>query len=107
MLNIFEGDIIYGTKYEQCAPARPFNAQEKAHLNMSVPGVVFMGTYNLSCKLFAHGSTTQYYCKSIDTNSPVSEGQMFDLNKCMVTQWKRPDAAEVKVKIYVPAEAIL
>lgn len=107
MLNIFAGDTIYGSSYEQIGSARPLNATELSHLNTDVPAIVFQGQYNLSCKMFAKGSTTQYYCKSIDKMSVVSEGQMFDIKKCMVTQWKKPDSSEVKIKILVTQDAIV
>ena len=63
MLNIFAGDTIYGTQFEQVGAARPLNATELSHLNVDALGVVFQGQYNLSCRLYAKGSTTQYYCK--------------------------------------------
>ncbi len=107
MLNIFAGDTIYGSQFEQVGEARPLNATELSHLNTSVPAVVFQGQYNLSCKMFAKGSTTQFYCKSIDKKSVVCEGQMFDITKCKVTQWKKPDSSEVKIKILVEEDAIM
>ncbi len=107
MLNIFAGDTIYGTQFEQVGEARPVSATELSHLNVEVPGLVFQGTYNLSCRLYAKGSTTQYYCKSVDRMSVASEGQMFDINKCLVTQWKKPDSSEIKIKIFIPEEAIV
>jgi hypothetical protein len=39
--------------------------------------------------------------------SVASEGQMFDIKKCMVTQWKKPDSSEIKIKILIPEEAIV
>lgn len=107
MLNIFEGDTIYGTQFQQVGEARPLNAAELSKLNTEVPGLVFQGTYNLSCRLYIKGSTTQYYCKSVDKKSAASEGQMFDLMKCKVTQWKKPDSSEVVIKILIPEEAIV
>lgn len=107
MLNIFAGDVIYGSQFEQVGKARPLNATELSHLNVDVPGVVFQGTYNLSCRLYAKGSTTQYYCKSVDKMSTVSEGQMFDIRKCLVTQWKKPDSSEIKIKILITDDAIV
>ena len=107
MLNIFAGDTIYGTQFEQVGAARPLNATELSHLNVDAFGVVFQGQYNLSCRLYAKGSTTQYYCKSVDKMSAASEGQMFDIKKCLVTQWKKPDSSEIKIKILVPEEAIV
>lgn len=107
MLNIFAGDTIYGTQFEQVGTARPLNATELSHLNADVPGIVFQGQYNLSCRLYAKGSTTQYYCKSVDKMSVASEGQMFDIKKCLVTQWKKPDSSEIKIKILIPEEAIV
>ena len=107
MLNIFEGDVIYGTQYEQVGEARFLNATELSRLNSDIPGVVFQGDYSLSCRLYAKGSTTQYYCKSVDRKSVVCEGQMFDIKKCKVTQWRKPDSLEIKVKILIPEEAIV
>ena len=107
MINIFAGDTIYGSQFEQVGESRPLNATELSHLNVDVPGIVFQGTYNLSCRLYAKGSTTQYYCKSVDKMSVASEGQMFDIKKCLVTQWKKPDSSEIKIKILIPEEAIV
>ena len=107
MLNIFAGDTIYGTQFEQVGKERPLNDTELSHLNVEVPGIVFHGTYNLSCRLYAKGSTTQYYCKSVDKMSAASEGQMFDIRKCFVTQWKKPDSAEIKIKLLIPEDAIV
>jgi hypothetical protein len=32
---------------------------------------------------------------------------MFDIKKCKVTQWRKPDSLEIKVKILIPEEAIV
>ena len=107
MINVFENEPIYGSSYEEYAPARPLTDKELARLNVHAPGIVFMGNYQLSCKLFIEGSTTQYMCKTIDTRSTVSEGQSFDVRKVKVSFWKKPVSSEIKIKVLIPDDAIL
>lgn len=107
MINIFADDKIYGNAYERVGVARPLNSVELSKLNVAVPAVVFQGQFNLSCRMFVAGSTTTFYCKSLDTKSVVSEGEFFDVTKCLVTEWRKPGTTEVKVKILVTAEAIV
>jgi hypothetical protein len=107
MLNIFANETIYGTRFEQVGETRKLSAAELSHLNVSIPAVVFQGTYSLSCRLYAAGSTTQYYCFGLDRNSTAIEGQMFDVTKCLVTCWKKPDGGNIVKKILVLPEAIV
>lgn len=106
MLNIFAGETIYGTQFEQVGETRPLSAAELSHLNTTIPAIVFQGTYSLSCKLFAKGSNTQYYCFGLDRNSVAIDGQMFDVTKCLVTCWKKPDSSNIVKKILVLQDAL-
>lgn len=107
MIDIFANDIIYGSSLEPVGKPRKLNKAELSHLNTGCPGVVFQGKYGLSVKLFAKGSTTQFYCKSLDTYSTATLGQTFDIKKCLYTEFKRPDKATTVEKILVLDDAII
>lgn len=107
MINIFADEKIYGSAYQEVEAPRPLNPLELSRLNVSIPATVFQGQYGLSCRLYANGSTTSFYCKSLDTRSVIGEGEAFDVTKCFVTKWQKPDSSIVKIKILVPQEAIV
>lgn len=105
MLNIFENDNIYGSKFTEAFEPRVMNAGELAQLNTEKPAEIFQGKWGLSCRMYIKGSTTLYRCMSLDTRSTLGEGELFDVTKCIVTQWKQDGDSEIKVKIWVTDEA--
>lgn len=104
-IDIFELFEIYDTALKELPGSRELNKTELSHLNTYIPGVVFADQHNLSCKLFAKGSTTQFYVRSVAPGSDVHEGDMFDITKCFLKQYKKDGYSEIKIKIYIPTEA--
>lgn len=104
-IDIFELFEIYDTALKELPGSRVLNKTELSHLNTYIPGVVFADQHNLSCKLFAKGSTTQFYVRSVAPGSDVHEGDMFDITKCFLKQYKKDGYSEIKIKIYIPTEA--
>lgn len=103
--DIFAYVQIYGSEFKEIS-RRLINSSELTHLNTYVPGIVVdNGRGGYSCKLFAKGSTTQFYHKQIAPESDVHVGDMFDIMKCEIRSYKRDDSAEIKVKVFVPTEA--
>lgn len=103
--DLFAHFQIYGLELKEIS-RRNFNSTELSHLNTNIPGIVIdNGKGGYSCKLFVKGSTTQFYCKSIAPDSDVHESDMFDIMKSEVCSYKRDDSSEIKIKVFIPAEA--
>ena len=106
-IDIFDHAIIVDTteKWKEIS-RRLINETELSRLNTYIPGIVVdNGRGGYSCKLFAKGSTTQFYYKQIAPESDVHVGDMFDIMKCEVRCYKRNSGSEIKVKVFVPTEA--
>jgi len=104
-IDIFEHVKLYDTSYKEVS-RRLLNSTELSHLNIYLPGVVAdneRGGYY--CKLFAKGSSTQFYSKTVDPLSEVTMNDLFDITKCEVREYKRTDSTENKIRIYIPKEA--
>ena len=104
-VDIFEHVVLYDTSYKEVS-RRKLNSTELSHLNIYLPGVVAdNGHGGHYCKLFAKGSNTQFYRKTVDSLSEVTTNDLFDITKCEVREYKRNDSSEIKIKIYIPKEA--
>ena len=104
-IDIFEHVEFRDTSYKEVS-RRPLNSTELSHLNIYLPGVVAdNGRGGYYCKLFAKGSSTQFYAKTVDPLSEVTMNDFFDITKCEVREYKRSDSSEIKIKIYIPKEA--
>jgi len=104
-IDIFEHVKLYDTSYKEVS-RRLLNSTELFHLNIYLPGVVVdNGQGGYYCKLFAKGSSTQFYAKKVDPLSEVTMNDLFDITKCEVREYKRADSSEIKIMIYIPKEA--
>ena len=104
-IDIFEHVIIYDTTEKEIS-RRSINQAELSQLNTYIPGIVVdNGRGGYSCKLFAKGSTTQFYYRAIAPDSDVCEGDMFDIMKCEVRGYRKDHSAAVNIKLFIPTEA--
>lgn len=104
-VDIFEHVELYDTSYKEVS-RRKLNSTELSNLNIYLPGVVAdNGHGGYYCKLFAKGSSTQFYNKTVDPLSEVTTNDLFDITKCEVRSYKRADSSEIKIKIFIPEEA--
>lgn len=104
-IDIFEHVRLYDTSYKEVS-RRALNSTELSHLNIYLPGVVAdNGRGGYYCKLFAKGSSTQFYAKAVDPLSDVTTNDLFDITKCEIREYKRTDSSEIRIKIYISKEA--
>ena len=104
-VDIFERVKLNDTSYKEVS-RRAFNSVELSHFNIFLPGVVAdNGQGGYYCKLFAKGSSTQFYAKIVDPLSEVTMNDLFDITKCEVREYKRADSSDIKIMIYIPKEA--
>lgn len=104
-VDIFEHVELYDTSYNEVC-RRKLNSTELSHLNIYLPGVVAdNGHGGYYCKLFAKGSSTQFYNKTVDPLSEVTTNDLFDISKCEVREYKNDCSSEIKIKLFIPKEA--
>lgn len=108
IVNILARQKLYGSDSECTRILRPEDTDFPEFINMDKPALIFQGNYGPSAKLYSKfGRSTSFMIKSLDKRSTLVPGQLFDVKKCLITEWKRPDSNEYKYYILVNEDALV
>lgn len=105
--DIFQGQTIYGNRWERIETPRKLNASELSHLNLNKPALVKMGKYDLCARFYIKNSNIAYFVWEVDTESAITEGESFDVTKCYICRYKKEPDPNIIIKVLVPEEAII